>query len=552
MHFVGQRPGMGGWWVMWEGSWHGPYGDVQQAEQQFNTLDGGSSTGSNTGTDIGSLIGGLLGSIGAGGSGVMNVAPMAQLEHEYKLMELRLHQLYLDNRLNLLEIPEMLLANEQQRHSQALNAAMAQAEATGWLNPEDFNTKRMLASTVNEKLLPLLGEQYGKTFYRDAATGEIQTIAQLRERIVAAAGGPATPDGQRWAGASDREIVDEFNRISNGGQGSQFAPYNPFADLAGEYATPTETGPVEAGTNLQLEYVPGVGWRPKSGYVPGGWTPTATGAEMMAQPRGLAENLLMLGGFGATGTAPTQQQQTAPVAPVTSGTPLPAAFGGTINGKQGFGGGNPNQAELQTTTGYGGGVPYYAAGIGDGEYKPQPRVNENLPGDPNADLRTGMVGVSSWTTPPASTGTGLPIDSSSQQAWVSSVMNLIQQRASELGNPNIDLQQLMRDPSQIATVLFQLNFTPQEVGQVLQSAPLTQQLVQGAGGATVNTNPNFSFVQGRQLPVRQMLNAVKTSNPLSKLVTGMAAFSGQDTGNFWGDFQAALPQGGRNPLTRFI
>jgi hypothetical protein len=510
-NFVGQ--GDGGWYAYVNGVPFGPYATQNEAENAYNANGGpppggGSSGGGGTG-------GITINWPSMGGSGIMNVEPTAQLDRELEMLKLKLQQDYLNARLNMLEIPEMLLADERERHSQALNAAMAQAEATGWLNPEDFNTKRMLASTVNERLLPLLGEQYGKTFYRDAATGEIQTIAQLRERIVAAAGGPASPDGQRWAGASDREIVDEFNRISNGGQGSQFAPYNPFADLAGEYATPTETGPVEAGTNLQLEYVPGVGWRPKEGYVPGGWTPTATGAEMMAQPRGLAENLLMLGGFGATGTAPTQQQQTAPVAPVTSGTPLPAAFGGTINGKQGFGGGNPNQAELQA---------------------PLP-VPENP--TPGSMVKPPMVGV-------------LPIDSSSQQAWVSSVMNLIQQRASELGNPNIDLQQLMRDPSQIATVLFQLNFTPQEVGQVLQSAPLTQQLVQGAGGATVNTNPNFSFVQGRQLPVRQMLNAVKTSNPLSKLVTGMAAFSGQDTGNFWGDFQAALPQGGRNPLTRFI
>ena len=492
---------------------------------------GGGAGQSGTGGDLGSILGSIIG--GLGGSGVMNIEPTAELDRELEMLKLKLQQDYLNLRLNMLEIPEMLLADERQRHELALNSAMFQAEQTGWLNPNDFNTKRMIASTITQQLLPLIGTQYGKTFYKNAADGTIKTIDEMRNEIMAAAGG----DSEYWAGASDQQIVDEYNKLS----GTQYGSYNPFADLAEQYnadAAATE-GPVAAGTDLNMVYQPGVGFVPQSGYEQGGWTPTMAGAQQLASPRGIAENLAMLGG---TGQPPTYS-----VNPV--GLPLQTSPYIQDKASRPTYSVNPVGLPLQNS-------PYKedkpSKGMVPGT---DPRV---LPREPSLWGTTGstqygtgpmqgspMLGVN---VPGGEAPTAMPMD---QSQWMANILARIQERMAQMGNPNIDMQELLKDPSQLPTALLSLGFTPQEVGQMLQDSPLVQQYTQQAGGASTGT-PNFSFITGRQLPVREMLQAVKTNNPLAKMVSGLASFSGQDTGQFWGDFEAALPQGGRNPLTRFI
>jgi hypothetical protein len=120
-------------------------------------------------------------------------------------------------------------------------------------------------------------------------------------------------------------------------------------------------------------------------------------------------------------------------------------------------------------------------------------------------------------------------------------------------------------------------------GQYLQQTPLVQSLLQGqgyptglqkpfdpnavqlmggtAGAAGQSVTPpsnitgtpgwqQFQFVQGRKLPMRETLQ-FDPQGSMSGLLSGLAAFSGQNIADFWADFQAAAPQGGKNPLTRW-
>ena len=101
----------------------------------------------------------------------------------------------------------------------------------------------------------------------------------------------------------------------------------------------------------------------------------------------------------------------------------------------------------------------------------------------------------------------------------------------------------------------QLGMTPAQVAEQLQASPLVQQLTQGQAQGQLPgqmpRNPLFQFISGRQMPVRQTLGWQQTGSQNMPLVSSLASFSGQEPENFWKEFQSYLPQGGRNPLTRF-
>jgi len=126
------------------------------------------------------------------------------------------------------------------------------------------------------------------------------------------------------------------------------------------------------------------------------------------------------------------------------------------------------------------------------------------------------------------------------------------------GQPTIEMAQLMGDPRNLAQTLTLLGFTPEETAQFLQGTPTVQNLmgtpgVSFQGGATPEgRNPLFPYISGRQLPVRQTLSDIQSGSQRIPLIEGMASLSGQTSGGFWGDFQSALPQGTKSPLTKFF
>ncbi len=115
--------------------------------------------------------------------------------------------------------------------------------------------------------------------------------------------------------------------------------------------------------------------------------------------------------------------------------------------------------------------------------------------------------------------------------------------------PTMEMQQMMGNPRYLASSLYGMGMNQNQVNQTLQNAPLTRSLMgsqyvpalQNTTGAGLN--PNFQFIQGNQLPVRQTLNWMNTGSNEIPLIEGMASYSGQDPTAFWKKFANALPRG---------
>ncbi len=65
-------------------------------------------------------------------------------------------------------------------------------------------------------------------------------------------------------------------------------------------------------------------------------------------------------------------------------------------------------------------------------------------------------------------------------------------------------------------------------------------------------NPNFPFITGRQMPVRNTINWMDTNSPMIKLLQGLFSYSGQDPNNAFGEFQAYLPKGAVAGATNYM
>jgi hypothetical protein len=198
--------------------------------------------------------------------------------------------------------------------------------------------------------------------------------------------------------------------------------------------------------------------------------------------------------------------------------------------------------------------------------------------------------------------TQLALTAASQKAQEAYNMAMLQhqdkvlalQAANQAFTQEMSLANLMSNPRNLTAALSMMGLSQPEIGSLLSKSPLVQSLIgrigaEGgqvnatptpigsapqaltgangasltgvagstrqapwAGGATVGTNPDFNFIKGRQLPMMGMAQAVKTNSPVLGLLGGLAEYSGQDSSNFFGDYQAALPQGQRSPLTRTI
>jgi hypothetical protein len=81
-------------------------------------------------------------------------------------------------------------------------------------------------------------------------------------------------------------------------------------------------------------------------------------------------------------------------------------------------------------------------------------------------------------------------------------------------------------------------------------SPTGSQLAPPSEAVPSGRNPLFPFISGRKLPVRQTLSDIQSGSQRIPLLAGLASFSGQDPGAFFGDFTSALPKGTKAPLTR--
>ncbi len=138
--------------------------------------------------------------------------------------------------------------------------------------------------------------------------------------------------------------------------------------------------------------------------------------------------------------------------------------------------------------------------------------------------------------------------------------------------PTLETQRILSDPSRIGQALIMLyggQPSPTvSAAKYLWESPLVQQLRAGHGLPSPNVAQQQGWdwreedyqwnlmPSGRHLPVRETLQQFQQqqtggASPLLDLYGSLAAFSGQNVGDFYGDFWSAAPQGSKNPLTRW-
>lgn len=173
-------------------------------------------------------------------------------------------------------------------------------------------------------------------------------------------------------------------------------------------------------------------------------------------------------------------------------------------------------------------------------------------------------------------------------------------------NKEMTLSEIAANPRSMAQNLINAGMTPEQVGSFLNTLPFVQSLIgkgaiytperaatplgalgsadQGrapegnwpggrppgypadqvtrgmpaagaAGGSVMPTaagrNPNFQFMSGRQLPVRETMGLIEGQSPKVDIISGLFSYSGQTPQSGWADYQKYLPKGEKNPLTQY-
>ncbi len=255
----------------------------------------------------------LLANLNREATGLNNATSRAnaQLSADTQMKLGMVQDAYVRYRLQMLEIPEMQLTDERDRHQMALNAAMFEAEQTGWIEP---NMGQQWSKRLESSLSTYTG--YGGT---NVANND---ITQIRSQLQAAG----------WGGGSDEDAVKTFLQTSGADpsqqglvqrvQGAQAAPAGTAAGTANVSAaggpltgvpglswgftgaaptTPTGTGgEIGIGNTLMPSSptTPTQSWTNQQGMVP-----TMAGAGQLANPRTLAGSLSLLGDPNAAATA---------------------------------------------------------------------------------------------------------------------------------------------------------------------------------------------------------------------------------------------------------
>ena len=129
--------------------------------------------------------------------------------------------------------------------------------------------------------------------------------------------------------------------------------------------------------------------------------------------------------------------------------------------------------------------------------------------------------------------------------------------------PTLQAQQIFANPSALPQSLVMSGLTTQAAADLIASSPMYKNLMTTAGVQPNVSSPlqpyntgaapsGFNFVQGNQLPGAQTLDWLATGDPRASVVTGLAAFSGQDPESFWKKFQSSVPTATASPLSKYL
>ena len=129
--------------------------------------------------------------------------------------------------------------------------------------------------------------------------------------------------------------------------------------------------------------------------------------------------------------------------------------------------------------------------------------------------------------------------------------------------PTLQAQQIFANPSALPQSLVMSGLTTQAAADLIASSPMYQNMMQQSGVQPNVSSPlqpyntgaapsGFNFVQGNQLPGAQTLDWLATGDPRASVVTGLAAFSGQDPESFWKKFQSSVPTATASPLSKYL
>lgn len=446
-----------GYIVVVNGQQVGEYSDLTQAQNAYNDARGYPNAPAPTQSPA---------YVPPAPSGMpnMNVAPTQLLDMGMQAQLQAIHQAYLDERMRLLEIPEMQMRSAAERHRLALEGTLDLARLTGWINPNDVNTIIQAAQDLDN-----WGQQVTGLAQYSTANGNL-TVDQMRQELYNASG-----QMQEWLNAPDDRVISEYGKVTG-------TPVSPVSGTTTAASYNTVNGTRSVSQMRQELYNASGGMQ-----------------EWLQAP-----DQQVISEYGkVTGTPVTPMQTTQTAAQgILPGEPAP----GGADQLSGF---TPLPQEGQVPT-----------MEGSMQFQQARSLADNL----------AMLGLDVNTLP------------------------AYQQRLAAGQQPTLALQELFRGAGNVPASLMALGMTPQQAGQTLQQTPLMQYLSNGGTNLMPNENPNspFNFVRGTALPVRETLSAISQNNPLIKLYSGLAEFGGQDPEHFWGQFTAALPKGGSNPLTRFV
>lgn len=543
------------------------------------------------------------------------IAPIEQLKLELQAQIAAAELEYNRQRLSMLEIPQMRMLDERERHALALDYANSIASQSGWMIPPS-ELSFLFGSNVGTPVDLPAGPQAGAPGVGGMTTDQ---FFQQRPDILdfyAQSGWDTSPANQNnilqdWVShapeSSDKETARQL--IAGGGTiapvaGQAAIPGQPLAGVYGAGGAPQYPdwqqmlqGAIPTLSRQQFEFDQRMfeedtrrfglqfaeqqrairqqeafqqagltGWlggTPGDGGIPQGATPTLAMTQMMANPRNLAQSLLSMGmsqqdvgqflmnqpltqdlmGYPGVSFAPQQgiSSQAAGMQGQQPGSP-DIYWGGT-------------QADIAAQTAAG---RPPVAGIGpsmEQPYTPQTGVQapympvQTMPQQPNAQRPiASSPGPEAYFISPAQAQADWAAMSAAGRFPTGATPFVEQPYTPQVGGqaPYMPVQTMPQQPNVSGRTPTQM---PTDISGRYYAGGSTQPT---SGQGVPMYNPNFPFVGGRQMPVRQSLQWFQEQSPKIPLISSMASLSGRDPNQFWAEFSAFLPKGGRVGQSRFV
>jgi len=427
------------------------------------------------------------------------------------------NQAYLQNRLDQLEIPESKAQTEIDRHNLALQAAIALAEQTGWIQPGDVQAAGFLAGGISNSV----GQQIsGSGVMMYQTVNGMRTVQQMQDELYKASGGMA-----EWQGdiPADR-IISEYGKVT-GGQVTQVGAGAPSEAQGATYQTGNGAKTVSQ-MQTELRDAGSPNWNNPNPeqvarlYAEAFNQPVySTGVDMNAVNQFLAANPDIKAWGEGQGW---------------SGAEIVSRW------NQYMGGGKDTSSRWEQTQAImsgpasGGGVSTGDTNMGEANLGALP-WNRAVPG-----AQQTMAGATVAAAPGR-------FENNLQMLGVNP--SQVPTNVPEGAVPTLAMKEMLANPANMPASLMALGNTSQQAAQFLNSTPYVQGLTGGNPAATGDSG--FGFVTGRQLPVRQTLADIQSNSQNIPLLQGLFAFSGQNPGSAFGEFSQYLPKGGQNPQTRF-